>query len=96
MAIDATITGVEMHANGTATILLTPAEGTSLPKGQSTLIVVNPPAKDFDVVVGCHIEARSAYGAVFMNGIKWASREGFLRLSLVPRSERKRRGVRDE
>lgn len=82
MVLDATIASVRFNDDGTATLILE-AAGSPLPPGHTMLTVTNPPDKGLDAAIGCHLKAKSQYGPVTMNGVRWAERVGFARVSLV-------------
>lgn len=86
MVLDATIAQVRFNDDGTATLVLE-AAGSPLPPGQHLLTVTNPPEK-LDAAVGCHLKAKSQYGPITMNGVRWAERVGFARLSLCRKGKK--------
>lgn len=85
MAIDAIVKDVQMHSNGTATLILVPRPD-GPPNSISSLIIVNPPKENFDAIIGTEIWSDPKY--LWVGDKKIAERLGFIRARLLPRKGR--------
>lgn len=78
MSINAVIDRIETLPSGHVRLWLEPFQGDG--PGQSSLTVLNPPAKHFDAVVGTHIWGD--YDWIYVGKTKWAKRLGHARIAL--------------